>query len=779
MRGSTLRFHSATTCFLVFSFPVLVWQSWPGISTSIGGVWAALAAVVLGLVLVVGNIFLLDSDDNFPMALAAMSGSVVVGYLIAVWRLWPLTREGIGRGWSLVIWIPLGLVAVFAVALSISAMFDSANTFAKKRRAGVGLVAGGGAALLVYFVLRAVPSVPAHWPEACAVLAAFVVGVCGSMWLRALTDGLRALLAIAAGSVAPRSLLTRVLRTEHQRTLQFLSAELASSEAAWEVVAGNRLATRIHESITARVSPGFATELKRISPFGLQMMRGADYIVHTRSFDRLGAEIAGLSGGAVGVAGPRGAGKSALLEQYRDGRITAADTVGDQLVIFEQVPVTYEPREYVLYLYGLLCEKVAALSRSPADEARRRIARGRTAMRAGSGLLVSAAWVVAVLVGATAWPKLGYTPPSWLAGGWIALAAAGIATVGAALAMGYRRAAIDDGDVEPEEVKDLADLRTRAERRLRTVRYQQKQSFGSSGKVRLPLGGERTATASQEYQRHPMPYPEIANELRKFLDVTTRFLVKEGNRTRIPVVIIFDELDKMSAPERVHDFLNTVKTLFSLELPGCLFLVSVSEDALARFERRGLPVRDAFDSAFDSIVPVEYLNLQDATRLLAGRVAGLPDPFIALCHVLSGGLPRELLRATRSLVRHRDERTLNTITRSLVETELVMKARALGAIIARRGLAEPYAGDLMNFVNTHTAADVGELLKAVQTPPIRPAGGAEADEGKDAIFSRRRLLDTCTSAPPSSRPSPSFRSPTSIAFCRPSTRLRRPGNCSA
>lgn len=101
------------------------------------------------------------------------------------------------------------------------------------------------------------------------------------------------------------------------------------------------------------------------------------------------------------------------------------------------------------------------------------------------------------------------------------------------------------------------------------------------------------------------------------------------------VVIILDELDKIVAPDAAQDFVNEVKALLTLDVPGFLLLVSVSEDALASFERRGLPVRDAFDSAFDVIFRVEYLKLGDARQVLTGRVLGLPEPFICLCHCLA------------------------------------------------------------------------------------------------------------------------------------------------
>jgi len=89
-------------------------------------------------------------------------------------------------------------------------------------------------------------------------------------------------------------------------------------------------------------------------------------------------------------------------------------------------------------------------------------------------------------------------------------------------------------------------------------------------------------------------------------------------------------------------------TIFSI--PHCLYLVSVSDDALAAFEQRAFVARTAFDNAFDEVVQAGYLDFEAASSLLRSRVAGLPRSLIALCHALSGGLPRDLIRATRSLI---------------------------------------------------------------------------------------------------------------------------------
>lgn len=83
------------------------------------------------------------------------------------------------------------------------------------------------------------------------------------------------------------------------------------------------------------------------------------------------------------------------------------------------------------------------------------------------------------------------------------------------------------------------------------------------------------------------------------------------------VVIGIDELDKISGAEQAQRFVNELKAI--LGVPHCYYLISVSDDALAAYEMRGLPVRDAFDSAFDEVIHVRYLDLEGSLRLLKKR----------------------------------------------------------------------------------------------------------------------------------------------------------------
>jgi ferritin-like protein len=101
---------------------------------------------------------------------------------------------------------------------------------------------------------------------------------------------------------------------------------------------------------------------------------------------------------------------------------------------------------------------------------------------------------------------------------------------------------------------------------------------------------------------------------------------------------------------------------------------------MSSFERRGLPFRDVFDSSFDSIIFVDYLNFESAQSLLAQRVIGKPVPFFALSYSLSGGLARDLIRNFRAVMECRQTPSplsdLRAICRAVVAADLKAKLRA-------------------------------------------------------------------------------------------------------
>ena len=140
----------------------------------------------------------------------------------------------------------------------------------------------------------------------------------------------------------------------------------------------------------------------------------------------------------------------------------------------------------------------------------------------------------------------------------------------------------------------------------------------------LPAGLQAGASGSTEISEEQLSLPDVVGLLKEFLEVVS---------SKRRVLIGIDELDKMD-DETARRFLNEIKVVF--RVPRCFFLVSISEDAMSSFERRGLPFRDVFDSSFDDVLHVPNLELSSSRALLDRRVVDLAplkpftEPF-ALC----------------------------------------------------------------------------------------------------------------------------------------------------
>jgi hypothetical protein len=227
-----------------------------------------------------------------------------------------------------------------------------------------------------------------------------------------------------------------------------------------------------------------------------------------------------------------------------------------------------------------------------------------------------------------------------------------------------------------DEVRDSGPeaLHGKAQRHLQRIRYLQtrteERSWGGGWKG-FTLSGKRGTSSA----RQPLSYPEIVHELREFLLAVAGQLHLGGGR----LVIGVDELDRIQPAAKARDFLSELKAVFDVNY--CLFILTVSDEALRDAGLAPAGGRDAFDSAIDEVIQVGPLDQDTAIRLLSSRVVNLPAPFAALFTCVTGGIPRDLLRTARAAVTHVTpgrSRTLTDVTAMLVQRELTRMTGAAG-----------------------------------------------------------------------------------------------------
>jgi hypothetical protein len=356
---------------------------------------------------------------------------------------------------------------------------------------------------------------------------------------------------------------------------------------------------------------------------GLGELTNPRFEVATESRDTLVALIKDLRGGAIGVAGPRGAGKTTLIDAVCSGRTdaTPAEYVGVQVT----APVSYAANDFITHLITETC--VAVIDDQARLDQLRRKALQRLTGRSRMGTAV-ALLLLALVFGLAAFLTTETT--ALTAGERALVVLAGLAFV--CFVVAYSLVMLEMvGDVYARlETIQTEQVRSRlarayvhfmkrglavvlglsgrsptgrdvvAERALdlyQQAKFQQTLSSGFAGSMKLPLGFGLSADSKVSWAQVQLTLPEMVELLRDFLG----FIVAQE---RGPVIIGIDELDKIQSSEDARAFLNGIKSIFGV--PGVYFLVSVSQDAMSSFERRGLPFRDVFDSSFDEIVGTRH-----------------------------------------------------------------------------------------------------------------------------------------------------------------------------
>jgi hypothetical protein len=349
-------------------------------------------------------------------------------------------------------------------------------------------------------------------------------------------------------------------------------------------------------------------------------------------------------------------GKTTLIRSLCPRNSFGNTPTGSLLSIVVSAPVHYDGREFLLYLFATLCRAVLGV------EAERD--RPQTAAWAGA---FWRKW------GPARAPRPGTDGSDGLPG------------------------------ATPASAAGMDRLRLEAADRLREIEWQQTYTTGWSGTLRLPAGfAEAARNVDSQLTRRQRSYPQLTDDLRSFL----------GNATAHGRVCIgIDELDKIESAGTAQAFLNDLKAVFGVD--HCFFLISVSEDALVDFQRRALGFRNVFDSSFDDIVRLPYLTVDESRQLLERRIIGLPESFAQLCHCLSGGLPRDLIRVARNVVElgaaSQEPADIGQLTVALVQRELAAGVEAM-TLSGRVGRFAPEETALLLWADQLADRARGDLL---------------------------------------------------------------------
>ena len=376
--------------------------------------------------------------------------------------------------------------------------------------------------------------------------------------------------------------------------------------------------------------------------------------IPSRTYQQLRAFIDGHESSATGLAGPRGSGKTTLMRQLR------LDQALDCHVALVSAPVRYSPVEFTRLIHGELAR--VGLKSGEASLIRHRMA--VPTLRAMLPALKALLAMVVALGMVTLWlyDKSRPAPKSFDLG-WTGFTAVviGALVIGVVLSRAW---ALFQGRTRlmgsPRTTRELCLRQLEFLRWIATVEASANTALKVSGSGFE--GGSKLSRTERE-----LTHAESVQALRQFVD---ELLALSGKR----VVICVDELDKLANPADAVDAINGLKDLFHVSMGH--FVLSVSTDAMHSFAARGVPVRDVFDSAFDTIISVSPLMLEESQTLISRRARDFPKVFVLFCHAWSGGHARDLIRTARACVDVRrelkddEEATLAVLSRRVLRDDL-------------------------------------------------------------------------------------------------------------
>ncbi len=339
----------------------------------------------------------------------------------------------------------------------------------------------------------------------------------------------------------------------------------------------------------------------------------------TPGWQRLAHILTG-DGGAYGLHGPRGSGKSWLMLRA----IRQADRAGGMGLWF---PCPSE--------YARASEFLSALSDNLANEVEQRYVRNDLWWAATRWLQRGLALVVAVPVAAAVVSYAAHGLTGRLTTFFSVLPADLWAATGAALAALCLLAVVQFVRVS----RPAGRLARQATAVRERIRYSTalKQGHEVDVSAAFHLAGTFKRTNEKNLDERPTTVASLVFDFRRLAEA---IIAATGRR----LVIGIDELDKIDDDDAARKLLRDIKAIF--EIPGVFFLVSVSQEAATALQLGALQGtgRNEFNSSFYTVIEMPPLHPADVIEIGAARGHPVRPALACLLCLLSVGNVRELIR---------------------------------------------------------------------------------------------------------------------------------------
>jgi energy-coupling factor transporter ATP-binding protein EcfA2 len=497
----------------------------------------------------------------------------------------------------------------------------------------------------------------------------------------------------------------------------------------------NAVMPELVQAINRLLQPELERRLLVQDATGLRTIYHPGHQVSTRAARQVADALRRSDGASIAVSGPRGCGKSSLLKE-----LARAES---HFSVVISAPTRYAPKEFLVELFQRLCTAYIT-DRGFEVEQKRALRMGRQLsrfMRSVPGLILRtglAAVFLSLFISDLITRAVGHDldllgdSPRYV---WTDKRVLGAIILGTLFVL-----VVPKRKWRSRSRSDEPDLVARARSYLLRLQAEQTATLQVGGGLPVMQAVFSRAVALRSL---PWTLPELIGHLSRFIEAVA---VTEKTERKRQLLICIDEVDRIGPQEEAMQFLNEIKAIFSI--PHCYFVVAIAEEPGAEFGGRAIVGRSLADNAFDEVISLEPMSFELSRQLLQRRVPGFTDPFVWLSLVLSGGLPRELLRVATQLVeitREFDyELELPAFADRLVGEEILEALVATRSQIARLSPG-PEWGSVLDRLRLLAGAvkpgspggDLGLALK--ELADLRtglPGGGASGDAAITEVITR-------------------------------------------
>jgi hypothetical protein len=374
----------------------------------------------------------------------------------------------------------------------------------------------------------------------------------------------------------------------------------------------------------------------------------------TMSWESLRRLLDRRGGGSIGISGPRGIGKTWLMEQSR----TWAMRDNKGFAVRFPSPSEYEPTAFIAALSEVVAKEFQDFY-DKQNKVELRVTRRRFQRTYLGGFALVYVGVLFYLFTTNAF---GHN----VLNRYINLSTlAALIPIGIGIYMVFR-----SFQTRRNRVTGLGKMRDQSQELRQQVRFAMaaKESFEISAEgKKAGLGGTLKRASERQLTERPATLSSLIHNFRSFVQGIARSM--DGR----PVVIMIDELDKMIDPQRVTQLLRDIKGIFEVE--QAYTLVSISNEAARFLELGTIKTRTEFNSSFDTVISIPALPPRESQLLLKTHAGeGAKDvfsrPAALAIGVLTAGIPREIIRVGDALLESGKTWSASEVCISIMKDEL-------------------------------------------------------------------------------------------------------------